>query len=591
MNTAQANLLQAQLMIEELIRLGLDYFVVCPGARSSPLVVVLSQEDRPNRIIHQDERGAAYHAVGYARATGRAAVVITTSGTAAANLFPAIVEASMDNLPLIAITADRPPELRRCGANQTIDQVRLYGDYPRFFVDLPCPDGVADPRATLGAIDTAYGCAHGHANVPGPVHINCMFREPLIPPPEEVTPLREVIPAECPKLSSWLVSGAPSASQARPRCEPSLVEIDTMARMINQSQRGLLLIGELRTEPERQAVLELSRRLAWPTLADITSGIAGREDRQIITHYDLVLASDNFRHKHAADTVIHIGDRMASKRLLQFIDVARPASYLSNSGQAIVFDPVHAVTLRTTFDNTSFCEMLGRELGTTARTHATLDSWIAASETAREKVTELCGSTDQLTEPSLVFALSRRLRNRAALFLASSMPIRDQNAYAALDESLPVASNRGASGIDGTIAAACGYAAGLDRTVTLLIGDQAALHDLNSLALVGAFQGPLVIVIANNNGGRIFELLPTADHAEALEPFFVAPHDMTFGKIAEAFGVAHAEVADHKAFDRAYAAARNANRPVIIEAVIDPAGSRRMRDRILSAVVTEPDQH
>lgn len=590
MNTAQANLLQAQLVIEELIRLEIDYFIVCPGARSSPLVVVLSQENRPNRIIHQDERGAAYHAVGYARATGRAAVVITTSGTAAANLFPAIVEASMDNVPLIAITADRPPELRRCGANQTIDQVRLYGHYPRFFVDLPCPDGAADFRAALSTTDTAVGCAHGHANAPGPVHINCMFREPLIPPPEEIAPMHEIIPAECPGLSSWLVSDAPGASRPRPRCEPSLGEIDAMARMIKQSRRGLLLVGELRTEPERQAVLELSRRLAWPTLNDITSGIASREDRQIITHYDLILASDNFRHQHAPDTVIHIGGRMASKRLLQFIDFARPAQYASNSGQAIVFDPVHAVTLRTTFDNTSFCEMLGRELGSTPRTHATLDSWVAASETARERVSELCGSTDQLTEPSLVFALSRRLRNRAALFLASSLPIRDQNAYAAIDESLPIAANRGASGIDGTIAAACGYAAGLDRTVTLLIGDQAFLHDLNSLALVGAFQRPFVIVLANNNGGRIFELLPMADHAEALEPFFVAPHGMTFRKIAEAFGIAYVRVDNHKNFDQAYAAARNANRPVIVEAAIDPAGSRQMRDRILSAVVTELDQ-
>ena len=630
MTTDENNLLWAQLTVEALRRRGIDHFVICPGSRSSPLILALSQESRIVRVVHQDERGAGYFAVGYARATGIAAAVVTTSGTAAVNLFPAIVEASMDYLPLIAITADRPPELHDCGANQTIYQVRLFGDYVRTFVDFPCPDDIADLTVPLSEIEQALDHAFGQAHTVGPIHFNCHFREPLTPPPEATKSLAETVAGDYPKLSVWLRSNSqvvsvlatpipsgsceltPSISREFPRQVTSPTPSGTrpdatlqqarraqlpsgavkpFLQAVKESSHGLLLIGQLRSDVERLAALELSRKLNWPTLADVTSGVHDVNNRQIITHYDLLLASDRFGQRQAPDTILHVGGRITSKRLLLFIENSRPARYLHNSGDGVVFDPVRCVTARTSFDNAAFCRNLIREHHTDQVDPTWLEDWLRAAQVAREKIVGSCEGLSVLTEPMLAVDLSQRLDRRSGLFLASSMPIRDMDLFGMFEQHLPTASNRGTSGIDGAIAAACGYAAGLDCSVTLLIGDQAFLHDLNSLSLVSKSKQPVVIVVVNNNGGRIFELLPISEHKHALEPMFVAPHDLTFGRFADGFGIPYAEARTRQAFDAAYVNAVTGGHSMIIEATIDPATSREHRSKILSAIISGLDSY
>jgi len=603
MTTDKNNLLWAQIIVEALRRRGIDHFVICPGSRSAPLILALSQESRITAVVHQDERGAGYFAVGYARATGKAAAVVTTSGTAAVNLYPAIVEASMDNLPLIAITADRPTELHDCGANQTIDQVRLYGDYVRTFVDFPCPDNMADLTVPLGEIEQALDHALGPAHPVGPIHFNCRFREPLTPLPKATKSLTETVAEDYPQLSDWLRSPrqvtSPTLSGTRPDATSEQAlgaelpsdAIELFLKAINRSSHGLLLIGQLRNDAEQQAALELSRRLKWPTLADITSGVHDTDNKQIVTHYDLLLASGRFGKHHAPDTVLHTGGQITSKRLLQFIENSRPALYLHNSGDGVIFDPVHAVTERTSFDNAALCHNLIREYHTDHVDRTWLEDWIQAAQIAREKIVGLCEGMSVLTEPMLAAYLSQRLDSRSGLFLASSMPIRDMDMFGMFDQNLPTASNRGASGIDGTIASACGYAAGLDRPVTLLVGDQAFLHDLNSLALVSKSKQLVVIVVVNNNGGRIFELLPISEHRHALEPMFVAPHNLTFNRIADGFGIPYADARTRQAFADAYASAVTNGHSMIIEAIIDPATSREHRSRILAAIMSELDSY
>jgi 2-succinyl-5-enolpyruvyl-6-hydroxy-3-cyclohexene-1-carboxylate synthase len=591
MTTDAHNLLWAQLTVEALRRRGIDQYVICPGSRSSPLILALSQESRITCVVHQDERGAGYFAVGYARATGKPAVVVTTSGTAAVNLFPAIVEASMDNLPLIAITADRPPELHDCGANQTIDQVRLFGDYVRAFVDFPCPDDIADLTVSLAEIEQALDHALGHAHPVGPIHLNYRFREPLTPLPEATKSLAETVAEDYPKLSVWLQSNSVPAGQQASNEELPSDAIKPFLQAAKESSHGLLLIGQLRSDGERLAARELSRKLNWPTFADITSGVHGVDNPQIITHHDLLLVSDRFCKRHAPDTVLHVGGRITSKRLLQFIENSRPARYLHNSGDGVTFDPVRAVTWRTSIDNAAFCRSLIRDYHTDQVDPTWLERWLRAAQVAREKIVGLCEGLSVLTEPMLAVDLSRRIDRRSGLFLASSMPIRDMDMFGTFNQTLPTASNRGASGIDGTIAAACGYATGLDCSVTLLIGDQAFLHDLNSLALVSKSKQPVVLVVVNNNGGRIFELLSISEHGHALEPLFVAPHNLTFSKIADGFGIPYAEARTRQAFDAAYVNAVTGGHSMIIEATIDPATSREHRSRILSATTSELDSY
>jgi 2-succinyl-5-enolpyruvyl-6-hydroxy-3-cyclohexene-1-carboxylate synthase len=567
MNTAEKNLFQAQLLIEELRRHGVTKFVVCPGSRSSALALALSLEKRVECIVHHDERGAGYYAVGYARATGRAAAVVTTSGTAAVNLFPAIVEASQDNLPLIALTADRPPELHERGVNQTIDQQNLFGTHVRLFANLPCPDDgeLTDLRHTIDQVCRHASCDRSD---PGPVHINCMYREPLVPLPDKVQPFKPPDSNE---------------ADATPAPVPDVAALDEIARIVRAAKRGLLLVGHLRSEAEHKAMLELIARLGWPTIVDITSGLSAAQQPLIVAHHDLILASDSFTIAHTPDTILHVGGRLTSKRLLQFIEKAHPANYLFNAGNNIIYDPVGAVTRRTTADTTTFCRHVTDVIGTSAVDPFWCNAWQAATATGRQLIAKLCDD-QTLTEPTLAFILSRQISDHTGIFLASSMPIRDMNTFAALRSTLSVAANRGASGIDGTIASACGYADGLNHPVTLLIGDQAFLHDLSSLSLIAAVRRPVTIVVINNQGGRIFESLPVSEHREALDRFFIAPHKLSFEKFAGTFDIAYYHPKDIKTFCTDYESATASAQAVIIEASVDPVASREHRNRILNDV-------
>jgi 2-succinyl-5-enolpyruvyl-6-hydroxy-3-cyclohexene-1-carboxylate synthase len=277
--------------------------------------------------------------------------------------------------------------------------------------------------------------------------------------------------------------------------------------------------------------------------------------------------------------------------LLQFIESSRPARYLHNSGDGVIFDPVRCVTARTSYDDAAFCRTLIDKLHSENTDLAWQDAWSRAAGIAQKTIARSCDGLTDLTEAAIVVDLSRGLDRHTGLFLAGSMPIRDMDTFATIGQSLPIASNRGASGIDGTIAAACGYAAGLDGPVTLLIGDQAFLHDLNSLALASKSKPPVVIVVVNNNGGRIFELLPISEHTHALEPMFVAPHDLTFSKLVEGFGISYAEARTRDVFADAYTNALSGGHSMIIEATIDPTTSREHRSRILSAITSELDSY
>ncbi|MEW5796897.1 MAG: 2-succinyl-5-enolpyruvyl-6-hydroxy-3-cyclohexene-1-carboxylic-acid synthase [Candidatus Zixiibacteriota bacterium] len=584
MTVAEANLLRAQLMIEELRRRGTGHVVICPGSRSSPLAIAVAMDKRIRSVVHYDERGAGFFAVGYARATGKPAPVITTSGTAAANLLPAIVEASMDNLPLLAITADRPPELHGCGANQTIDQSQLYGNHIRAQALLPCPDDPVGAISVLSAVSDVYARALRSSSSPGPAHLNCPFREPLVPPAGDIRSLDETISEHQPELTDWYCSVKPYGGEPAPTrpLEPTVLK--STIEIIRQTNRGLLIIGYLRTDHERRTALELSRNLNWPTLADITSGLSGIPEPHMVRHYDLILASVDFADSHAPDTVLHIGGRFTSKRLLQFIERSQPAHYIFNAGHDVIFDPVRAVTLRTGHETSVFCRSLGEHTGQSSANTPWLDGWSRAGSEAARTVAQGCSEDQPLTEPSLARALSERLGTDAALFLASSLPIRDMDMFASLRGTVSVAANRGASGIDGTIASACGYAAGLGQPVVLLIGDQSCLHDLNSLALVRQSRQPLVIVVINNNGGRIFELLPIAEHRELLDRFFVAPHGFTIGRIAEMFGLQYESVRTLGKFRKTLDRAGRSQQSTIIEVMVDPAHGLEHRSQLLQAV-------
>jgi len=576
------NSLWADLIIEELLRNRIDYFCLSPGSRSTPLASAVATNKRAGSLMHLDERGTAFHALGHARATGRPAVLICTSGTAVANYMPAVVEASMDMVPMILLTADRPPELRQSFANQTIDQVKIFGDYVRWQFDLPCPDENIPAEFVLTSIDQAvYRSIRAPA---GPVHLNCMFREPLVP--DDTHNDSDMLSL---RVRSWRKGEQPYTryEAAREVVDPD--KLSDLASAVNHAKDGLLIIGALKSDAERQSILRVSKKLGWPVLADISSGLRlGVRCENIIPYYDHILS-----HESAASVkepmVLHVGGRLTSKRLLQFLEDTPLKHYIMVADHPFRHDPLHRVTTRIEADITILCESLMPVLSNN-RDHKFPDRFKAAARVVDEALEDIAGNDTQLNEPACARLISKHISGNTGLFLASSMPIRDMDMFAdAKGPAVPIGCNRGASGIDGTIASASGFAAGLGKPMTLLIGDLAFLHDLNSLAVLKSLLHPMVIVVINNNGGGIFSFLPIAGRKDIFESFFSMPHDLGFENTARMFGLDYHSPETKDSFVSCYQSAQNKGTSAIIEVKSDRNENYQIHQDIDQRIATALD--
>ncbi|HVD35272.1 MAG TPA: 2-succinyl-5-enolpyruvyl-6-hydroxy-3-cyclohexene-1-carboxylic-acid synthase, partial [Rubrobacter sp.] len=542
-DTPRANRLWAYLIVEELLRCGVGFFCVAPGSRSTPLVAALAANEKARSLIHFDERGTAFAALGYARATGRPAAWITTSGTAVANGLPAVVEAATDGVPMVLLTADRPPELRQTGANQTIDQPDIFGDYVRWRFDLPAPDPGIDPAMVLTTVDQA---AYRAGRTPqGPVHLNLMFREPFLSGPED----EDILSGP----ASWVQGDDPYTRYAATKPAVEEMEIYRLWETLRPVKQGLVVAGRLASRKQGEAVLRLAGTLGWPLLPDVGSQVRlGSEG--IAAHYDALLAGDSFAGSHAPEAVVHVGGRALSKRLEQFLASSRPDPYVVVRENPFRLDPAHRVTHSVEANVLDFCSALVR--AATEDPPAIDPSWTAGWREASEEVARHLDGifSGEPNEPLVARVLSRKVPQDHGLVVASSMPVRDLDTYAAADGApVPMAANRGASGIDGTVATAAGFERGLGRPVTLLIGDLALLHDLNSLAMLRDVH--VIVVVVNNDGGGIFSFLSIARHEEFFEPYFGTPQGVGFEAAAKMFGLAYELPGTMEDFVEAYGSA------------------------------------
>jgi len=573
-DTPRANRLWAHLIVEELLRCGVDFFCVAPGSRSTPLVEALATNEKASSLIHFDERGTAFAALGHARATRRPAAWITTSGTAVANGLPAVVEAATDGVPMILLTADRPPELRQTGANQTIDQPDIFGDYVRWRFDLPAPDPGIDPAMVLTTVDQA---AYRAGRTPqGPVHLNLMFREPFLSDTEDDGALSGP--------SSWAQSGEPYTRYAAMKPAVDEMEIHNLWTTLRPVRRGLVVAGRLASRKQGEAVLRLADTLGWPLLPDVGSQVRlGADSKGLAAHYDALLAGDSFAQAHAPEAVVHVGGRALSKRLEQFLSRSRPDPYVVVRENPFRLDPAHCVTHSVEADILDFCAALAR--AATEDPPATNASWTAGwREASAEVGRHLDGIlSGEPNEPLVARVVSQNVPQGHGLVVASSMPVRDLDTHAAADGApVPVASNRGASGIDGTVATAAGFARGLGRPVTLLIGDLALLHDLNSLAMLRDIQ--VVVVVLNNDGGGIFSFLPVARHEEFFEPYFGTPQGVGFEPAAKMFGLDYERPATTAEFIEAYGSACARASSTLLEVKTDREQNVALHRRVLEEV-------
>ncbi len=562
--SSNLNSLWASLIVEELFRLGCHFFVLSPGSRSAPLTAAVARNEKVKSTVCFDERSAAFYALGIAKATQKPVAVIVTSATAVANLMPAIVEASMDRVPLIILTADRPFELRQVGANQTIDQVKIFGNYVREFIDLPPPDDRISARVLLGIIDQLF--LKSLKPLAGPVHLNCMFREPL--EPDEVQTYNAAFLTD---LQVWQTHEKPLTKHWSHQNYLAKSEPAQIANTLSHAERGVIVVGYLKDTAALPFILQLSRVLQWPILAEVTSGLRFLQDPMVIHTVDhLLLHPQYFEQK--LDMVLHFGGRLTSKRLQQFLENHKGKSYILVDDHFERLDPNFLVTDRVYTNATFFCQEVCVAIQPSVCAESWVQDWQEGSEKLDKLFCQIIDGSDELSEPYVARAISQSDWSTRALFLSSSMPIRDMSMFASAGLEAPmVGANRGASGIDGIMSTACGFAVGLAKPVTLLIGDLAFLHDGNGLSFLSKMTVPMVIVVLNNQGGGIFSFLPIAKATDIFSQFFDTPHEHRLEGLSHAFAVKHIKVTTTREFDQAYQEALACGQHRVIEVMSNTA--------------------
>ncbi len=528
MANANLNQLWARALIEELCTAGLSGAAICPGSRSALIALACAERTDLASWTALDERSAAFFALGMAKESGVPAAVIATSGTAAANLFPAIVEAAMAHVPLIAITADRPHELHGWGSLQTIPQRNLYGQFPRWTVDLGLPEASPAALAHLRA-SAARAVATAVRSPRGPVHLNAPFREPLAPtsaPGDGLEELERHTGAKGPRF-------VPSHE------EPAPEAMKELRRKLEDSPRGVIVCGPRDLDDGlRRAVSALGRRLGYPVFADAASQVRfGPGAESIISHYDLLLRHPEFASTSRPQIVLRFGGPLVSKVLQGWLD-SSGAEIVSFVEDGAAVDPFHSARTFIEASPVAVCDRLSVPLAGERRQWA--DSFESAERTIGAALDAAFAAEELLTEPRICRDVTAALPPGSTLFVSSSMPVRDVDAFGGGSASpLRVLANRGTNGIDGSVSTALGAAASSKRPTVLLTGDLALLHDLGGMSIAAQQRIPLAIVVINNDGGGIFSFLPIADFREHFESIFAMPQAVDFSRVAHLFGARH----------------------------------------------------
>jgi len=525
----------AATFVDELAAQGVEFACISPGSRSAPIAIALQRHPKIRVYVHIDERSGSFFGVGLAKSTGKPVVLLSTSGTAAAEFHAAVVEASHSQTPLIVLTADRPPELRDVGANQSIDQQRLYGTAVRWFFDPGPPVEAANAsRVWRRLAARAYAEA-----ATGPVHINLPFREPLVPTPGEV-PVAE---------------GAAGQSVSAGRTLPTPGQVTTLASALQRAQRPLVVAGEMRDGDRLAPALS---RLGLPVLAEPSSQLRRAETGAAVESYEALLRA-GWSLQHGPDLVIRLGGTPTSKVLSAWLAATSAPTFLIDpdrtwrdqdqvASHIVACDPQALMEALPAMDRRAWRE-----------------EWVSAGKRATAAIAAAFVSTS-MHEGHIVRALASRMPDNAQVFIGSSMPIR------AADSFWPHAKtqqrffgNRGASGIDGLVSTGLGLAAGRSNVPTvLLLGDLSLYHDMNGLWAVRRHGLRATIIVCDNNGGGVFNFLPQAQHQDVFEELFATPLGLDFAQVARLYDLVYSPVTDRGGLEPAIADAVAAQAPTLV---------------------------
>jgi 2-succinyl-5-enolpyruvyl-6-hydroxy-3-cyclohexene-1-carboxylate synthase len=521
------NTLWASALVNTLEHLGVSLAVICPGSRSTPLAVAFAQADQIQAIPVLDERSAAFFALGHGKRTGQPAVVVCTSGTATANFYPAVIEARESRVPLLVLTADRPPELRDCHSGQTIDQLKIYGNYPNWQAELSLPqvDLLVYLQQTL-----YYAWERTLSPSGGAVHLNLPFRDPLSPITQaEILGLADQVALQLPAVPSIGQLAIPNWSLPAAWSH----------------QKGLIIAGIAQpADPLAyvEAVNQIAQSLGWPILAEGLSPLRHYPSQQLVATYDLILRQPALATELQPTVILQLGDLPTSKELRQWLSAVRPQTWiLEASSQHVNALHLDATYLRSTVTALA-TDLMAKSLPNMPINPYTA-RWLEIDRQVCQEINLTMNKLEKMCECKIPWLLSQFLPSESLVFIANSMPVRDMEFFWLPNQQhYQILGNRGANGIDGTLSTALGALHRHRQPGVLITGDLSLLHDTNGLLLRQQFQGSLTILLINNNGGGIFGMLPIGQFDPPFTEFFTTPQNIEFAKLCAAYQIPHCQV-------------------------------------------------
>jgi len=583
MTAPNRNTLWATVLVEELAAAGVEYACLAPGSRSTPLTSAFAAHEDVEAVSLLDERSAAFFALGRGRQTGKPTAVVTTSGTATANLHPAVMEADEGRVPLVVLTADRPPELQDSGANQTADQTKLYGSAVRRYRTLPEP--APRPRALRSLrVTAARAVADATGTPPGPVHLNVPFRKPLEPVHVEGD-----VPDDLAERAPLAVDGRDGPFVEVSQGTPALADndLDDVVDAIEGSDRGLIVAGPAsQPTPARDALAALARATDFPVLADPLSGhrFGHGEDVPICGGYDSYLDACGEWGWPEPDTVVRFGASPTSKILRHYLR--------GSDARQFVVDPAgewpeaeFTASDLLVADPTRLAGRLSDRIATGGN-----DAWRERFERAESEYWSLLDrrTADGSFEGAVLSTVAATVPDTTTLVVGNSMPVRDLDRFGQpRPAAVRVLGNRGVSGIDGVTSTALGAGSAAEGPLVAVLGDLSFYHDMNGLLALARADVAATIVLLNNDGGGIFHMLPIEDFDPPFSEFFKTPHGLDFSPVEDLYDAEFVRADSLAAFDSLFGESLSAPGTQIIEVTFDAEESHRTRDAIHEDVRAE----
>ncbi|KHE68876.1 2-succinyl-5-enolpyruvyl-6-hydroxy-3-cyclohexene-1-carboxylic-acid synthase [Halobacillus sp. BBL2006] len=537
--------------VDQLAFSGIENVVISPGSRSTPLAMAFAENRDIEHWVHLDERSAAFFALGMAKEQQKPVAIVCTSGTAAANYYPAVVEAFYSRVPLIVLTADRPHELRDVGAPQAIDQTHMFGQYVCWYKDMALPEPGLHTYARRQAARAVEESVGGKK---GPVHLNMPFREPLVP--------------DFTLGGLWRDAATPIPKAAAGKSVLTKEEMMQLTERLNHNQQGVIVVGPFNDSSLAGPITTLASRLGVPILSDPLSGLrSGEHDkRNIVENYDAILKSTELQEHLQPDFILRFGAMPVSKAYLKWVQkLGGEVDHLIVDSYNSYREPAGVSAQFIWSDPVLLCEQLADQLAEGSLETDWLNKWKNLNKTAKDLM--LKEPEEPLNEGHAVVYLSESLSEGSNLFVGNSMPIRDVDSFfMSTPKDIRILTNRGANGIDGVVSSAIGSAVS-GRPTTLLLGDISFFHDLNGLWMAKHYKIPLTIVVINNNGGGIFSYLPQVNEEKHFEELFGTPVNLDFSHAIQMFGGTHKKVETWSDYKQALEQSQHYDGIFVIEAL------------------------